>query len=195
MPLQYTPIERAVLDANVEFLKKRRVDKGLHVLITTSAKDRSKDLVFWFDALASQVDILKPGVRTALETLIGYQVVVQRAVNTRVQVKVGSQIVVDSPRVFEVKETGHVDAMYVEVGDVDPKLLRASETVTLCPFKGLAHYYDLVLEDGTVVADAMWHYDQVLPGAPEDSNVLEVQGKLAFDKSKVDVRVFEEPKL
>lgn len=42
--------------------------------------------------------------------------------------------------------------------------LRASDTHTKCPWKGTAHYYDVVV-NGTVNKDAAWYYPQPLPAA------------------------------
>lgn len=42
--------------------------------------------------------------------------------------------------------------------------LRASDTHTQCPWKGTAHYYDVVVND-TVNKDAAWYYPQPLPAA------------------------------
>lgn len=42
--------------------------------------------------------------------------------------------------------------------------LRASDTHTQCPWKGTAHYYDVVVND-TVNKDAAWYYPEPLPAA------------------------------
>jgi uncharacterized protein (DUF427 family) len=40
---------------------------------------------------------------------------------------------------------------------VDDALLRDSATTTVCPWKGTAHYYSLVV-DGAENPDAVWYY-------------------------------------
>jgi uncharacterized protein (DUF427 family) len=45
--------------------------------------------------------------------------------------------------------------------------LELSGTHTKCSWKGVASYYNLVLEDGTKVKDAMWFYPEPLSGAKE----------------------------
>ena len=52
-------------------------------------------------------------------------------------------------------------------------LLRPSETHTLCPWKGTASYYDLVV-DGQVNKDAVWFYPE-----PKDA-AKEITGRVAF---------------
>ena len=57
---------------------------------------------------------------------------------------------------------------------------RPSALTTVCPWKGTAHYYDVVVK-GDVNKDAAWYY-------PEPSEVArKVAGRVAFWKG-VDVR-------
>lgn len=63
---------------------------------------------------------------------------------------------------------------------VDPALLRPSGTTTTCPWKGVAHYYHLVV-DGAENRDAVWHYPDPKPAASA------IKGRLAFWKG-VEVR-------
>jgi uncharacterized protein (DUF427 family) len=46
---------------------------------------------------------------------------------------------------------------YFPEASVDRTLLQASETTTVCPWKGTAHYYDVVV-GGQVNKDAAWYY-------------------------------------
>jgi len=48
---------------------------------------------------------------------------------------------------------------YFPPADVNKTHLQASDTHTRCPWKGLASYYDVVVE-GVVNADAAWYYPQ-----------------------------------
>ncbi len=47
---------------------------------------------------------------------------------------------------------------YFPVESLNRKYFRESKTTTWCPWKGTAHYYDLVKEDGEVSKDAAWYY-------------------------------------
>ncbi len=62
------------------------------------------------------------------------------------------KVVAESDR-FELVE-GNV---YFPKASVKPEYLRESQTHTTCPWKGLASYYDLVV-DGKVNPDAAWYY-------------------------------------
>ncbi len=58
--------------------------------------------------------------------------------------------------------------------------LRASDTKTVCPWKGIAHYYDVVVGD-RVNQDAAWYYPEPKPAAEE------IRDRIAFWKG-VEVR-------
>jgi uncharacterized protein (DUF427 family) len=63
---------------------------------------------------------------------------------------------------------------------VDRSYLRDSRTQTVCPWKGTANYYDVVVE-GEVNRDAAWYY-----AAPKDA-AANIAGHIAFWKGvKVD---------
>jgi len=51
--------------------------------------------------------------------------------------------------------------------------LRPSATHTTCPWKGVASYYDVVV-DGQVNRDAAWYYEDPKPAAAE------IRGRIAF---------------
>jgi uncharacterized protein (DUF427 family) len=62
--------------------------------------------------------------------------------------------------VFESVE-GNV---YFPPGSVRRDRLTPSTTTTVCPWKGTAHYYDVVV-DGQVNHDAAWYYPDPKPAA------------------------------
>jgi uncharacterized protein (DUF427 family) len=49
--------------------------------------------------------------------------------------------------------------------------LRASDTHTVCPWKGTASYYDVVV-DGKVNKDAAWYYPQPKDAAKQIANYI-----------------------
>ena len=58
---------------------------------------------------------------------------------------------------------------------------RPSTTTTVCSWKGLANYYDVVV-NGKINKDAAWYYAQPLPAAKQ------IKGHVAFWRGvKVDV--------
>jgi uncharacterized protein (DUF427 family) len=64
---------------------------------------------------------------------------------------------------------------YFPEADVDRTRLRASSTHTVCPWKGTASYYDVVVGDA-VNKDAAWYYP-----APKDA-ARQIAGRIAFWK-------------
>lgn len=69
---------------------------------------------------------------------------------------------------------------YFPESSVDRALLRPSETHTTCPWKGIASYYDVVV-DGKVNRDAAWYYP-----TPKDA-ARKILGRIAFWRG-VEVR-------
>ena len=62
---------------------------------------------------------------------------------------------------------------YFPMSSVDSALLRPSATHTVCPWKGTASYYDVVV-DGEVNRDAAWYYPEPKAAAQE------IAGRIAF---------------
>jgi uncharacterized protein (DUF427 family) len=54
--------------------------------------------------------------------------------------------------------------LYFPPDKVRRELLRDSTTTTVCPWKGTAHYYDVVV-GGEVNRDAAWYYPEPKPAA------------------------------
>jgi len=69
---------------------------------------------------------------------------------------------------------------YFPLAAVDAAVLKDSATTSVCPWKGIAHYYTLVV-DGAENRDAAWYYP-----APKDA-AKEIAGRVAFWKG-VEVR-------
>ncbi|HEY4117325.1 MAG TPA: DUF427 domain-containing protein [Byssovorax sp.] len=55
--------------------------------------------------------------------------------------------------------------VYFPPGALKRELVRASETHTVCPWKGTASYFDVVTPDGAVNKDAVWFYPDPKPAA------------------------------
>lgn len=58
---------------------------------------------------------------------------------------------------------------------VDDAVLMSSDTTSVCPWKGTAHYHSLEV-DGAVNQDAAWYYPEPKPAASE------ITGRIAFWK-------------
>ncbi|HOF64562.1 MAG TPA: DUF427 domain-containing protein [Dermatophilaceae bacterium] len=67
---------------------------------------------------------------------------------------------------------------YFPAADVRPEVLRISDTLTTCPWKGVASYYSIEV-DGQTNTDAAWYYMDPLPAAEE------IRGRIAFWKGVV----------
>ncbi len=78
------------------------------------------------------------------------------------------QVIAESDRTVVV-EGNH----YFPPECVRPELLRPSETRTVCPWKGVASYYDVVAGD-KVNKDAAWTYPSPKPEASH------ISGRIAF---------------
>ncbi len=64
---------------------------------------------------------------------------------------------------------------YFPVESVNEQFLRQSNTQTICPWKGTASYYDVVV-DGKINKDAAWYYADPKPAAAK------IKGHIAFWK-------------
>lgn len=62
---------------------------------------------------------------------------------------------------------------YFPAASLDRSFFRESETTSVCPWKGTASYYDVVVGD-QVNRDAAWFYPEPKPAAAE------VDGRVAF---------------
>jgi uncharacterized protein (DUF427 family) len=80
-----------------------------------------------------------------------------------VVVEAGDGVVADTRRALRVLETSHPPTYYVPVEDVRVDLLVPSARRTVCEFKGVASYADLLVGDRRV-RDACWWYEEPAPG-------------------------------
>lgn len=62
---------------------------------------------------------------------------------------------------------------YFPADSIQREYFRESETQTTCPWKGVASYYDVVV-DGEVNRDAAWFYPE-----PKEA-AREIEGRVAF---------------
>jgi uncharacterized protein (DUF427 family) len=76
-----------------------------------------------------------------------------------VTVELGGELIASSNGVVRVDEDKHPVRYYFPRADVPASRLQRSATASHCPFKGEAHYFDLVGPNG-VLKDAVWSYEQ-----------------------------------
>jgi uncharacterized protein (DUF427 family) len=93
---------------------------------------------------------------------------------SRVTVSVGGQRIAESNNALSLAEASYPVVQYIPLADVDPAVLRRTDTASYCPFKGDASYYDVVTTDGRTAEDVIWEYQQ-----PHEA-VKEIAGHVAF---------------
>jgi len=102
----------------------------------------------------------------------------------RVTITSNGRTIADSTAALELREGSYAPVHYVPLSDIDRSALRPSDTITYCPYKGDASYYDVVdpvTQDS--VKDAVWHYREPYP------SVAEIADHVAFYPSRVDIDV------
>jgi uncharacterized protein (DUF427 family) len=103
----------------------------------------------------------------------------------RVVARVGDTVIADTSAALTLREAGYPPVHYIPLGDVVPGTLRPSTSDSYCPYKGDAHYFDVVLPGGKELADAVWTYQTPYPA------VDAIAGHVAFYTDRVQVA--EEP--
>jgi uncharacterized protein (DUF427 family) len=101
----------------------------------------------------------------------------------RVVVRVGGTVVADSDHALTLREASYPPVQYIPLADVDPAVLRPSQTATYCPYKGEASYYSVQPAGGAEVADAIWTYQDPYPA------VAPIAGHVAFYADRAEVAV------
>jgi uncharacterized protein (DUF427 family) len=97
----------------------------------------------------------------------------------RMRVLVGGKIVADTNEALTMYESDYPPVHYIPLRHVDMELLDPSDTLTYCPYKGDATYFDIIV-GGRRAIDAVWTYE-----APYDA-VAEIKGHVAFYPDRVD---------
>ncbi|MBL7256420.1 DUF427 domain-containing protein [Paractinoplanes lichenicola] len=94
----------------------------------------------------------------------------------RVQVFIDGQEVANSTRPVLLFETSLPTRFYLPFDDVRSELLTASETVSRCPYKGVARYWS-----HPALPDAAWNYPDPIPEIPK------IRDLLCFFNERVDI--------
>ena len=74
-------------------------------------------------------------------------------------VKANGQDILKTRNAYLLDEHGHKPVYYFPISDIDREFLRETSTESVCPFKGKAHYYSLVV-GGTELKDSVWRYSE-----------------------------------
>lgn len=104
------------------------------------------------------------------------------AASRKVVVRCGGTVIAESSRPRMLFETGIPPCFYLPPEDVRTDLLRRSETVSQCPYKGDGRHWHLKA-DGRMVEDAVWNLPSPIGEAQS------ITDWLCFYSDKVQVEV------
>ncbi|OBB68660.1 DUF427 domain-containing protein [Mycobacterium sp. 852014-50255_SCH5639931] len=103
-----------------------------------------------------------------------------RPTKRRLRVSVAGTVLVDTDDTVIVFETSLAPRLYVDPVRVRTDLLRRSDTLSYCNYKGFATYWSADV-DGRLADDIAWSYADPPPES------LPIKGFLSFDLARVDV--------
>jgi uncharacterized protein (DUF427 family) len=96
-----------------------------------------------------------------------------------VRVVLGGEVVADTRYPRLLLETGIITRYYIPEQDIRMDLLESTETITYCPYKGKASYWNVNV-GGKEFTDIVWGYPAPIPECPKIENLL------CFYDEKVD---------
>ncbi|MEK4510740.1 DUF427 domain-containing protein [Paenibacillus anaericanus] len=96
-----------------------------------------------------------------------------------IKVVVGGRVIAESRSSVVLFETGLTPRFYLPQEDVNFDHLVPSDTITRCPYKGVASYHSIQV-GGKEYRDVVWSYAEALP------EVHEIAGRLSFYNEEVD---------
>lgn len=97
----------------------------------------------------------------------------------QVRVVIGNETLADSRAAYRVLETSHPPTWYIPPDDVRLDLLQPTRGRSVCEFKGVATYFDLVMPERRI-ANVAWTYREPRPGYEM------LRDHLCFYASRVD---------
>lgn len=95
-------------------------------------------------------------------------------------IRAGGAVLGESDAALELTEGSYPPVIYFPRADIAMEFLERSATTSTCPHKGVASYYSIVEQNGTI-RDAIWSYETPLPA------VAAIAGYLGFYTNKVAV--------
>src|SRR5947207_8867062 len=91
----------------------------------------------------------------------------------RIRVTAGDTVIAETSQALSLKEASYPAVQYVPRADAKMELLKRTERVTHCPYKGDAGYFSIAA-DGKTIENAIWTYETPFPA------MAEISGYLAF---------------
>jgi uncharacterized protein (DUF427 family) len=101
-----------------------------------------------------------------------------------VVVRIDGVTVAESDKAVRLEETGLPPRYYLPRDDVRMELLEATERTSVCPFKGDASYWSVVIGDRTY-ENVVWSYEDPIPQSEA------IKGLLSFYNERVELSVGE----
>src|SRR5690349_13686937 len=98
----------------------------------------------------------------------------------RVRVTADGVVIAETTHALTLKEASYPAVQYVPRGDARMELLKRTERVTHCPYKGDANYFSIAA-NGKTLDNAIWTYETPFPA------MAEISGHLAFYPDKVRI--------
>jgi uncharacterized protein (DUF427 family) len=105
-----------------------------------------------------------------------------------VRVELAGAVIAESSAALRVLETAGAPCWYLPPESVRTEMLRAASGTTVCEWKGVASYFDLVVRD-RVVRRAAWTYLDPMPGYES------LRGRIAFYAGRVDAAWVDEERV
>jgi uncharacterized protein (DUF427 family) len=99
-----------------------------------------------------------------------------------VRVEINGQVMAQTRRPVLLFETGLQTRFYIPKQDVRMDLLESTDTLTRCPYKGVARYWSARVGD-EIFKDIVWSYPAPIPECPKIENLL------SFYNERVDIFV------
>jgi uncharacterized protein (DUF427 family) len=174
-----------------EFISRRmeRAEQGRFPIVDPSPEDNGRDLEWWLRVLDAKAFLFSMNGSAAW--LFPHYELKLAPLDKRVRVELSGATLVDSRKCFELRETAHAPQIYVPRAEVRFEHLTKSDTLTYCPFKGVASYHG-VRTDEVEIPDAIWSYEEPYDRFPRSGNaadILELRGMLGLDRRKLNVVV------
>jgi uncharacterized protein (DUF427 family) len=98
----------------------------------------------------------------------------------QIRVTAGDTVIAETSHALSLKEASYPAVQYVPRADAKMELLKRTERVTHCPYKGDASYFSIAA-DGKTIENAIWTYETPFPA------MAEISGYLAFYPDKVQI--------
>lgn len=80
-------------------------------------------------------------------------------VKEHLRIVFNGEVIVDTNKAFRVLETSHPPTYYLPIADFKKGVLQAVERKSFCEYKGLAVYFDMVLDE-KIATEAAWGYPE-----------------------------------